>query len=63
MAQTMKAKAWELRAAISLARLLQARGDPAAARNLLAPLYRWFIEGLDTPDLKDTKSLLDELGA
>ena len=62
MAQRMGAKAWELRAAISLARILQARRDPDAARDLLAPLYHWFTEGFGTADLKDAKSLLDELG-
>jgi hypothetical protein len=62
MARTMSAKAWELRAATSLARLLQARSDPVAARDLLAPLYDWFTEGLGSADLKDAKSLLDSAG-
>ena len=57
----MKAKALELRAATALARMLRARGDRAAARDLLAPVYGWFTEGLDTADLKDAKALLDEL--
>jgi predicted ATPase len=59
----MNAKALELRAANSLARLLQSRGFVAAARDLLAPLYGWFTEGFETADLKEAKSLLDELNA
>ena len=61
LAQQIGAKAWELRAAISLARMLRQRGDLAEARNLLAPLYASFTEGFDTPDLIDAKSLLGEL--
>ena len=60
-AQKMKAKALELRASTGLARMLLARGDRAAARDLLAPVYGWFTEGFDTGDLKDVKVLLDEL--
>jgi predicted ATPase len=52
-----------LRAAVRLARLLQDQGRRTEARNLLAPVYGWFTEGLDTPDLKDAKALLDQLGA
>ena len=59
----MKAKALELRAATGLARMLQARGDCDAARDLLAPVYGWFTEGFDAADLKAAKALLDELGA
>jgi predicted ATPase len=51
-----------LRAAVRLARLLQDQGRRTEARNLLAPVYGWFTEGLDTPDLKDAKALLDQLG-
>ena len=61
MAQRMSAKAWELPAAISLARIFQTRRNPDAARNLLAPIYGWFTEGFDTPVLRDAKALLDEL--
>jgi len=43
------------------ARLWHNQGRCADARDLLAPIYGWFIEGFDTPDLKDTKALLDEL--
>jgi predicted ATPase len=56
------AKSLELRAAISLARLWAGRGERQRARNLLAPTYGWFTEGADTPDLKDARALLDQLG-
>ena len=55
------AKSWELRAATSLARLWQQQGKVEEARELLAPVYDWFTEGFDTADLKDAKTLLDEL--
>jgi predicted ATPase len=55
------AKSWELRAAVSLARLWRDRGDNDRARDLLAPICTWFTEGIDTPDLVAAKSLLDEL--
>jgi predicted ATPase len=55
------AKLWELRAAASLARFRRDQGRRAEARDLLAPVYGWFTEGFDTPDLKDAKALLDEL--
>jgi hypothetical protein len=57
----MNAKTLELRAAISLVRLLRSRGAHAAARDLLTPLYGGFTQGFDTADLKDAKALLDEL--
>ena len=61
LAQKMSAKAWELRATMSLARLLRTdRRDEARA--MLAEIYNWFTEGFDTADLKDAKALLDELG-
>ena len=63
IAQEQEAKLWELRAALSLARLRRDQGRCAEARDLLAPIYGWFTEGFDTPDLKETKALLDELGA
>jgi predicted ATPase len=44
-----------------LARLLRAKGRITEARDLLAPVYGWFTEGFDTPDLKEAKALLDEL--
>ena len=61
IAKEQEAKLWELRAATSLARLRHAQGRPAEARDLLAPVYGWFTEGFDTPDLKEAKALLDEL--
>jgi predicted ATPase len=56
-----EAKLWELHVAASLARLRRDQGRAAEARDLLAPVYEWFTEGLDTPDLKEAKVLLDEL--
>jgi predicted ATPase len=61
IAQEQEAKLWELRAAASLGRLWRDQGRRAAARELLAPVYGWFTEGFATPDLKETKALLDEL--
>jgi hypothetical protein len=61
IAGTQKAKSVELRAATSLARLRREQGRRAEARDLLAPVYGWFTEGFDTPDLKEAKALLDEL--
>jgi predicted ATPase len=62
IAEEQEAKLWELRAAASLARLRREQGRRAEARDLLAPVYGWFTEGFDTPDLKDAGALLDELG-
>jgi predicted ATPase len=61
LAQKMSAKAWELRATMSLARLLTKQGRRDEAHTMLAEIYNWFTEGFDTPDLKDAKSLLDQL--
>ena len=55
------AKLWELRAAISLARLRRDQNRYVEARDLLAPVYGWFTEGLDRTDLKEAKALLGEL--
>jgi predicted ATPase len=63
VARRQQAKALELRAALSLARLWQGQGQRAAARQLLAELYRWFTEGFDTADLQEAKALLAELSA
>ena len=60
-ARRQQAKSLELRAAVSLARLWGEQGQREEARDLLAPVYGWFIEGFDTTDLKEAKSLLDEL--
>jgi predicted ATPase len=62
VARHQQAKALELRAALSLARLWQGQGQRAAARDLLAESYRWFTEGFDTADLQEAKALLAELG-
>jgi class 3 adenylate cyclase/tetratricopeptide (TPR) repeat protein len=62
LARTMGAKAWELRAVMSFARLLAKQGHREEARTMLADIYNWFTEGFDTVDLKDAKALLDELG-
>ena len=61
LAQKMSAKAWELRATMSLARLLDKQGRRDEARAMLTEIYNWFTEGFDTADLKDVKALLDEL--
>src|SRR4029434_7802994 len=63
VARRQQAKSWELRAAMSLARLWQRQGKRAAARELLAPVYGWFTEGFDTADLQEARALLEELGA
>jgi predicted ATPase len=61
IAQQQSAKFWELRAAISLARLWREQGKRDAARDLLAPIYSWFTEGFDTPVLNEAKALIDTL--
>ena len=61
VARYQQAKALELRATLSLARLWQGQGQREAARDLLAPLYAWFTEGFDTPDLQEAKTLLAAL--
>jgi predicted ATPase len=63
VAGAQQAKSWELRAAMSLARLWRDQGKPQQARELLAPVYGWFTEGFDTRDLKQAKALLQELVA
>ena len=63
VARAQQAKSWELRAAMSLARLRRDQGKVQQARELLAPVYGWFTEGLDTRDLKDAKALLEELAS
>jgi predicted ATPase len=61
VAREQQAKSWELRAAMSMARLWRDQGKRDEARNLLAPVYGWFTEGFDTLDLKQAKALLNEL--
>ena len=63
VARQQQAKSWELRAAMSLARLWRDQGKQEEARDLLAPVYGWFTEGFDTLDLKEAKALLDELAS
>jgi predicted ATPase len=60
-AMEQEAKLWELRAAVSIARLWGEQGRGAEARELLAPVCGWFTEGFDTPDLKEAKALLEAL--
>jgi predicted ATPase len=61
VSRQQQAKSWELRAAMSMARLWRGQGKRDEARDLLAPVYGWFTEGFDTLDLKEAKALLDEL--
>jgi predicted ATPase len=61
IARRQQAKAWELRAAMSLARLWQRQGKGGEAQQLLAEVYGWFTEGFDTADLQEAQALLEEL--
>jgi predicted ATPase len=61
VARNQSAKSWELRATMSLARLLAQQNRRDEARTMLAEIYGWFTEGFDTADLKDAKALLDQL--
>src|SRR5262245_41893842 len=61
IARRQQAKSLELRAVMSLARLWQRQSKLAEARQVLAEIYDWFTEGFDTPDLKEARTLLDEL--
>jgi len=63
VARKQSAKSWELRATMSLTRLLASQGHRDEARTMLAEIFSWFTEGFDTADLKDAKALLDELNA
>jgi predicted ATPase len=63
IARQQQAKSWELRAAMSLARLWRNQGKVQQARELLAPVYEWFTEGFDPRDLREAKALLEELAA
>jgi predicted ATPase len=63
VARAQQAKSWELRAAMSMARLWRDQGKRAEARDLLASIYGWFTEGFDTLDLKEAKALLDALAS
>jgi len=61
IAQKQKAKSWQLRAVMSLARLYQKQGRKEEARRRLEETYGWFTEGFDTADLKEAKDMLDQL--
>jgi predicted ATPase len=61
VARQQQAKSWELRTAMSMARLWRDQGKRDEARDLLVPVYGWFTEGFDTLDLKEAKALLDEV--
>jgi predicted ATPase/class 3 adenylate cyclase len=61
VARAQHAKSWELRAAMSMARLWRDEGKRQQAYNLLAPIYGWFTEGFDTLDLREARALLGEL--
>jgi class 3 adenylate cyclase len=63
VARAQQAKSWELRTAMSMARLWRNQDKPQQARDLLAPIYAWFTEGFDTRDLKEAKTLLDALSS
>jgi predicted ATPase len=63
IARAQQAKSWELRAAMSMARLWRDQGKRDEARDLLAPVYNWFTEGFDTLDLKEANALLDTLAS
>jgi predicted ATPase len=60
IAREQQSKLWELRAAVSLARLLRDQRRRTEAHDLLAPVYSWFTEGFETADLKDAKALIEE---
>jgi predicted ATPase len=63
VARQQQAKSWELRSAMSMARLWRDQDKRTEARELLAPVYGWFTEGFDTLDLKEAKALLEDLAA
>ena len=63
VSRRQSAKLYELRAAMSLARLWRDQGKPRQAREVLAPVYGWFTEGFDTRDLKEAKVLMEQLAS
>jgi predicted ATPase len=63
VARQQQAKSWELRAAMSMARLWRDEGKRREARDLLAPVYGWFTEGFETLDLREARALLDDLAS
>jgi hypothetical protein len=62
IARRQESRWWELRASVSLTRLLAKQGKRDEARAMLADIYNWCTEGFGTADLKDAKALLDQLG-
>jgi predicted ATPase len=63
VARHQQTKSWELRAAMSLARVWRDQDKVQQARELLAPVYGWFTEGFETRDLKEAKALLEEMAS
>jgi predicted ATPase len=63
VARAQEGKWWELRATVSLARLLRDTNRSDEARTMLSEIYNWFTDGFDLPDLKEAEALLEELGA
>jgi predicted ATPase len=63
VARAQEARSWELRAAMSMARLWRDQGKPQPALELLVPIYGWFTQGFDTRDLREAKALLDALSS
>jgi predicted ATPase len=63
VARAQQAKSWELRAAMSMARMWRDQGKQQQGRNLLAQIHGWFTEGFDTLDLRQARALLDALSA
>jgi predicted ATPase len=61
VARAQRARSWELRAAMSTARLWRDQGKRQQAHDLLAPICGWFTEGFDTLDLREAKALLEQL--
>ena len=61
VAESQSANRFRLRASRDLAQILADDGDIEGARNVLAPVYAWFTEGFDAPDIKQAKALLDRL--
>ena len=61
VARNQQAKSWELRVAMSMARLWRDQGKRRQAHDLLAPVHGWFTQGFDTLDLREARALLDEL--
>ncbi len=61
VARRQNSKLLQLKASVSLARLWRDQGKRSEARDLLGPIYSWFTEGFDAPDLREARTLLDEV--